>query len=130
MTVPVGLLFLAAWLLGGAALLWAGGRFLARLPSASFRRSLAARALQAACAWGIMGLGRLLHDRLAAPGSPAGFAEALVVTVVTLLAFWQVIAWLFRATLGKAILAWLPMAGEVFVLFPLALLLPELPFWL
>jgi hypothetical protein len=128
-SVPVALLFLGAWVVGGAALLWAGGRFIARIPRATLGRSLLARLLHGVSAWGVLGLARLLYALIGQAGRHPAFAEAMVITAATLLSFWLIISWSFGAPLGKAMLAWLPMAGEVFVVLPLALLLPELPFW-
>ena len=129
MTLPIALLFLAAWIGGGSAMLWAGGRFLAGLPKATFRRSLIVRLLHAAAAWGLLGLARWPYVHLGPPGAHPGLPEALAITGVTLLGFWLIIDWTFEATLGRAMLAWLPMAGEAFILFVMVLLLPELPFW-
>jgi len=127
--LPVALLFAAAWMFGGAALLWAGGRFLARLPKATFRRSLAARLGHAVVAWGILGLARLLYASVGLRALHPGVIEAMLISAVTVLAFWLIVAWAFDAPLGKAVLAWLPMAGELYVLLLLVLILPDLPFW-
>ena len=127
--LPVVLLFVAAWVLGGAALLWAGGRFIARLPKATFRRSLIARLCHAAAAWGILGLVRLLYACVGLGGLHPGVMEAFMISAVTVLAFWLIIDWAFDASVPKAALAWLPMAGELYVLLLLTLMLPDLPFW-
>ena len=127
--LPVVLLFVAAWVLGGAALLWAGGRFIAGLPKATFRRSLIARLCHAIVAWIVLGLTRLLYVSAGLGGLRPGVIEAFMVSLVTVLAFWLIIDWAFDASVGKAVLAWLPMAGELYVLLLLTLMLPDLPFW-
>ena len=125
-SLPIVLLFLAAWIVGGAALLWAGARFLASLPTVTFRRSLVVRGLHAAFASIVLTLARAVYSLL---GAHPGFTDALAITGLILLGFWLIISKSFGTTLSGAIFAWLPMAGEVFVLFPLVLLLPDLPFW-
>jgi hypothetical protein len=127
--LPVVLLFVTAWVLGGTALLWAGGRFIARLPKATFRRSLVARLCHAIAAWVILGLVRLLYASVGLARLHPGVMEAFLISAVTILAFWLIVDWAFDTSIGKAALAWLPMAGELYVLLLLTLMLPDLPFW-
>ena len=127
--LPVALLFAAAWLFAGAALLWAGGRFLARIPKVTVFRSLVVRLCHGAAAWAILGLARWGYVAVGLQAIRPGVVEAMLISSVTVLAFWLIIAWVFDTSFPKATLCWLPMAGEWYVLLLGVLILPDLPFW-
>lgn len=128
-SLHVAVLFLAAWVAGGGAMLWAGGRFIAGLPKVTFWRSLVARGLQGLCAGLVLSAAQQLATFYHDAGRWVVFLTAAGITAGTLVVFWVIIMWLFRATFYRAILAWLPMMGEALIVFLMALAVPVEPFW-
>jgi len=84
---------------GGSALLWIGGRFIAKSPRATYWWSLATYLL-AALVGGLLSL------------------IPFVGGVIALFAVWYTISAMFRVSYGKAILAWLPTLGTVVLMLP------------
>ena len=110
--VLIGGLVLLVGALGGGALLWVGGRFLARIPKVTFWRSVVAHVVAQLCA-SAASIGGVYAIR-AAFGDPllallVGLAMGLVVT-------WWLIGMILRTTLGKAALAWLPTGVTAVIL--------------
>ena len=102
--IPLLVLFLAAWIFGGGALLWVGGRFIVKTPTATFWRSVATNVLAgfvAFCASAAVSVLGLAMAADAVMGLPSGLAAGLLLT-------WWLIKAMFRIPFGKAILAWLP----------------------
>lgn len=105
--VPIAL-GLVLGLLIRAGLLMIGGRYLAKTPNATFWRSLAA-----------LGLGYcvtvFLYVLMVLWASDPGLESLLLCLLLTPLVMWRVIALVFRISLGRAILAWLPTLAPVLI---------------
>ena len=112
--LPLFLIFLPAFVFGGGALLWVGGRFIAKSPKATFWRSVGTNILASLAA----SVAAVVAGALV---PVAGWAAGLVV-------YWLIVMAMFKVSFGKAILAWLPTLGQVVVVVPLlvALLMPGL----
>lgn len=118
------LLFLAmlvVWFIGGGLLLWVGGRFAAKLPKATFGRSFATNILANIAGSVVVFLVSLLVVVVGPMGNLLGWAAGLLIV-------WLVIAAMFKASFGKAILAWLPTipVGIITVALLVSILLPTL----
>jgi len=110
---------LCASVFGGGALLWVGGRFVARIPGVTYWRSVGANLLAEFLAAIVSGLVMLAFHLVF--GSPeAGWGPA---AVVGLAITWLVISRIFETSLYKAFLAWLPTLGEAVIALPLVLLI-------
>ena len=119
----------ALWL-AGATLLWVGGRFIAKIPRATFRRSLLTYFLAGiACfvlSW--IFLASLWYLNLGSRVRVAWLALAVGLGLTNLLIVWIIIKAMFGTSFKKAILAWLPtLVVLVITSLPgIRLLLPSL----
>jgi len=129
LAAAIGLLLaLPVWAFGGGALLFVGGRFIAKSPKATYWRSVGTAVLAAIESSIIVALASALSFGLLGPlgfvGVPAGMAGALVVT-------WLIVKAMFGVSFGKAILAWLPTLAMAVIALPIigmlaAVLVPTL----
>ena len=117
--VAAAAVLLCVSVFGGGALLWVGGRFLARIPGVTYWRSVAAKLLA-----GFLGaIGStlvVLAFHLVFGSRAAGWVPA---AVVGLAITWLVIAGIFGTSLYKAFLAWLPTLGEAVIALPVVMLI-------
>ncbi|MBC8374124.1 MAG: type II secretion system protein GspG, partial [Planctomycetes bacterium] len=111
-------MLLCASVFGGGALLWVGGRFVARIPGVTYWRSVGANLLAEFLAAIVSALVALAFHLVF--GSPeAGWGPA---AVVGLAITWLVISRIFETSLYKAFLAWLPTLGEAVIALPIVML--------
>jgi len=107
---------------GGGALLWVGGRFLARAPKATYWRSVGANLLAILAGALVVGVFTVAAGVL---GGPSGAQAGLLLgSLAWLFATWWVIKAMFGTTLAKAALAWLPTLPQTALL--VAMLAPTL----
>jgi prepilin-type processing-associated H-X9-DG protein len=99
-------LWIAIPLFGGGTLLWVGGRYCARVPKATYWRSIGTNALAGLAG----GLTYMVVSFLAAAvmGGRGSVLGALVGAAGGLFVTWLIIMGMFGTSFPKAILAWLP----------------------
>lgn len=128
--IPLLVFFLSAWIFGIGAMLFIGGRYIAKSSKATYWWSvltnivaaIAGTIVNGACA----ALGGMASSSVESP-APA-IITSFMGLVAGLLVVWLVIKAMFRVSYGKAILAWLPAFGAQFLItVPLlvSLLLPS-----
>jgi hypothetical protein len=107
------LVVLALWVLGGGALLYVGGRYLAGSPRATHWRSVAVNAVSVLA--GALASGAVIGVVLAVFGLElrALLIGNAVALLAGLLASWLVIRGALSVSFGKAVLAWLPTAWQL-----------------
>ncbi len=114
------LLGLAVWAFGGGALLFVGGRFIAKSPEATYWRSVGTIVLAAIASSIILALASALSFGLL---GPLGFVGVLAGIAAGLLVTWLIIKAMFGVSFGKAILAWLPTLAMAVIVLPIVGLL-------
>ena len=119
---PLHLLIQVSFLLTGSLLLWIGGRFLAKLPQATFLRSLLAYLLIVVCYWAVLVGGCTIAVSIT-DGNFGIIPLAKIISILLgLLLSWCIIKLLFKASWPRAILAWLP----TLIISVVSLLLPNI----
>ena len=112
------LVVLPIWIFGGGALLWVGGRFIAKAPKATYWRSVATNVLAVVCGdvvfIALLAAGWLLGRTGAVLGGIVGLAAGLIVV-------WVIIKAMFQTSFGRAILAWLPTLAPAVLAAPFAI---------
>jgi hypothetical protein len=101
--------WLLFWAFGGGAMLWVGARRLAKVPKATYLRSLGANCLG--------GLGAMLvHCIITCMLRPLGpWPGPMLGLLAGTAVVWWVIAWAFHCPLKKAVLAWVPKLPQTII---------------
>lgn len=115
---PLYVLTQIAFLLAGSLLLWFGGRVLAKLPKATFGRSLFAYLLIVIVTFVLAYYGALLACRVSPYTATVALLADLIYIAIVLLASWSIIKFFFKAPWLKVVLAWLPTLIAVFAALP------------
>ena len=109
---------LLLWL-AGATLLWMGGRFLAKIPKATFWRSLLTYFLAWVAAIAAFLVVMSVTLQLRPDWGAAEVLRRVVGLLASLLVTWFIIKAMFSTSIRKAILAWLPTLAILLVAIPL-----------
>ena len=107
LALPWSLVLQVAFWLAGGVLLWVGGRFLAKLGEATFGRSVWAYLLIVVTGVVILKVCIIIAWQVGPGGTSLVLWMKLTYLLLAVLASWCIIKVLFRASWGKAILAWL-----------------------
>ena len=122
-TIPLVCIAISLAIFGGGLLLWVGGRFIAKSPKATYWQSVLTHLLSGSIVVILLFLGQWIARYEPNATIVVGIAF-WTITLAALLAPWLIIKAMFKTSLFKAILAWLPTLGT----FPLlVVLIPPVP---
>jgi len=113
LVVVLGGILLPAWIFGGGALLFVGGRFLAKAPRATYWRSVAANAVSVLAGAVVAGAVVGVAVAVSGLGSTATWVATALALVAGLAVTWWVIRAMLAVPFAKAVLAWLPTAWQL-----------------
>ncbi len=117
---------LLLWPLGGGALLFVGGRFVARLPSLSFWQSIktSVLAILGGCGFStLVGIGQIAIFGFVGRWSIVGLTTLLLASIGALMIIFYITKARLRISFGKSILVCIPALSVAFVLVAMVLIM-------